>query len=351
MFVEIVRLFIVFLATAGGFALGRGSGTESGHGAILGATLGACVGYVVGGILGRLLRQAMGVAERRMDATPAPRLFAGALGGIVFGGLFALIGIPAVVLLPSRVGWPVLSLLIWVGGYWGFAFGARKSDDLLALAGLSSRPLVRATAYGGGEQDAVLVDTSAVIDGRLLPLVRSGFLRDALLIPPFVLDELQTIADAQDPIRRRKGRRALELLDALRQFPGMTVHVLDDEVPEHDQVDAKLIALAKRLRVCLLTVDEPLQRVAELQGVRVLSLHKLSEGLKQSHLPGEVLRVPITREGKEPGQGVGFLEDGTMVVVADALPMVGNEIDVRVTSNVQTSVGPMLFASLADTSS
>jgi uncharacterized protein YacL len=349
MFVEIVRLFVVFLATAGGFALGDGSDANTrGNGAVVGATLGACVGYVAGGLLGRLLRSAMHAAEHRIEQTPAPRLFAGAIGGIAFGGLAAVVGIPAVVLLPTQAGWPVLGLLIWIGAYQGFTLGSRKSEELLALAGLSSRPLVRATPLGHlVEQDPVLVDTSAVIDGRLLSLARAGFLRDALLVPRFVLDEVQTIADAQDPARRRRGRAGLELLEALRHFPGIDVHVLDDEVPEFDEVDAKLVALARRLGVRLLTVDSALQKVAEVQGVPCLSLHRLSDGLRPVYKPGETLRIPIAKEGREPGQGVGYLDDGTMVVVADATEYVGREVDVRITGNVQTSVGRMLFATLA----
>lgn len=348
MFVELVRLFVVFLATAGGFALGDSGAVDHGSGAILGATLGACVGYVAGGLLGRLLRKAMHQAEKRIDQTPAPRLFAGAVGGLAVGGLAAVVAIPIALLVPTQLGWPVVGLVVWVGAYWGFSMGWRKSDELLALAGLSTRPLVRATPLGDlVEQDAVLVDTSAVIDGRLLSLARAGFLRDLLLIPQFVLDEIQTIADAQEPTRRRRGRRGLELLDALRHFPGVEVHVLDDEVPEYDEVDAKLIALAKRIGARLLTVDEPLQRLAELQGVSCLSLHRLSDGLKPVYVPGEVIRLPIAKPGREPGQGVGYLDDGTMVVVADATGLVGQEVDVRITSNVNTSVGRMLFASLA----
>jgi uncharacterized protein YacL len=347
-FVEIVRLFIVFLATAGGFALGKGAGGVDSHGAILGATLGASVGYVAGGVFGRLLRQAMGTVEKRIDEAPAHRLLAGSLGAVAIGGLAAVIGLPAVILFPTRIGGPIVALAIWLGAYQGFSWGARKSEGLLAMVGLSTRPLVKATPYTGpAETDAVLVDSSAVIDGRLLSLAKAGFLREPLLIPPFVLDEIQGIADAQEPTRRRRGRRALEVLDALRTMPGMELHVLDDEVPELEDVDAKLVALAKRLRVSLLTLDEPLQRIAELQGVRCLSLSRLTEGLRPVVVPGEIVRIGISRPGKEPGQGVGFLDDGTMVVVGDAVELVGQEIDVRVNSNVQTSMGRMLFASLA----
>ena len=347
MFVEIVRLFIVFLATAGGFALGKG-GDVDGQGAVIGATLGACVGYVAGGVFGRLLRHAMGQVESKIDDAPAHRLLAGSLGGVAIGGLAGIVGLPATLILPGKFAGPVVGLTIWLGAYQGYVWGARKSEGLLAMAGLSTRPLVRATPYEAARgPDAVLVDSSAIIDGRLLSLAKSGFLRDPLLIPPFVLDEIQGIADAQEPNRRRRGRRALEILEAVKAVPGMEVHVLDDEVPEHDEVDAKLIALAKRLRVSLMTLDEPLQKIAELQGVRCLSLQKLSDGARPTVVPGETLRLPITRHGKEPGQGVGFLDDGTMVVVGDAADLVGQEVDVQVKSNVQTSMGRMLFATVA----
>jgi uncharacterized protein YacL len=259
------------------------------------------------------------------------------------------VGVPAVILLPGHWGWPVWGLLVWIGIYEGFAIAMRRADELLALAGLSTRPLVRATPYGPGRStDAVLLDTSAVIDGRLLAVARAGFLPSVLLVPPFVLDELQTIADAQDPLRRRKGQRGLDLLHALQDMQGIEVHVLDDEVVEHDEVDAKLVALSRRLEVPLLTVDTNLQRVAELQGVRCLNLHRLSDGLRPQLVPGETVRVPIAREGKEPGQGVGFLDDGTMVVVGDAARLVGSEIEVRITGNAQTSVGRMLFATVTE---
>jgi len=350
MFVEIVRLFVVLLATAGGLAMGAGAGgPEAGNGAILGATLGASSGYVLGGMVGRLLRRAMGVVDHRLEQAPAHHVFAGALGGIALGGLTGVIGIPTVFLLPGRAGWPLLGLCIWVGAYQGYSYGSRKSDELLAMVGLSSRPLVRASPYGANvEQDAVLVDTSAVIDGCLLPLARAGFLRDALLVPRFVLDELQGIADAQDANRRRRGRRGLEILEALPEQTGVEVHVLEDEVPEHEEVDAKLVALARRLRTSLVTVDEPLQRVAELQGVRCLSVRRLTEGLRPTHVAGEQLRVHLSRPGKEAGQGVGFLADGTMVVVTDAAELVGRDADVRVSSTVQTSMGRMVFAVLSD---
>jgi len=348
MFVEIARLLIVLLCTAAGFAIGRGSSSGAGTAAVMGATLGACAGYVIGGVFARMLRTAMGHVERQVSRTPAAKLLGGALGAGFLGLFSGLLGVPAVVLLPGLWGWPVLGMLVWVGTYEGFHVGAQKSEELLAMAGLSTRPLVSASRFGGNvAPDALIIDSSAAIDGRLLSVAGAGFLRGALLVPRFVLDELQGIADAAEPVRRRRGRRGLEVLDVLQDDPRVTLHVLDDEVPEFEAVDAKIIALARRLNVGLLTTDFNLQRVAELQGVACLNLNRLAEGLRPVHVPGEVLRLSITRPGKEAGQGVGFLEDGTMVVVGDAADRVGSEVDVRVTSNVQTSVGRMLFGALA----
>src|SRR5438067_5254649 len=347
MFVEIARLLIVLLATGAGYGAARSVAPEGSATVVLGAVLGACAGYVIGGVIARLLRRAMGTLEVQVERTPPAQLLGGGLGGALLGGLSLLLGIPAVVLMPHLSGWPVLGLLVWIGLYEGFRIGARKSDELLAMAGLSTRPLVRASRYGSSvTPDAVLVDSSAAIDGRLLALAQAGFLRGALLVPRFVLDEMQGIADAAEPARRRRGRRGLEVLDALQGNPRVTLHVLDDEVPEFETVDAKLVALARRLDVGLLTTDFNLQRVAELQGVVCLNLNHLAEGFRPVHVPGETLSVTISRPGREAGQGVAFLDDGTMVVVGGAAELVGETVSVRVTSNVQTSVGRMLFASV-----
>ena len=347
MFIEITRLLILLLSTGVGYTAGRALGSDESAAVVLGATLGACAGYVLGGIAARLLRRAMGTVERRVDRTPPAQLLGGGLGAAVLGGVSLLIGIPAVVLMPNLSGWPILGLLVWIGLYEGARIGARKSEELLAMAGLSTRPLVRASRYGGNvAPDALLVDSSAAIDGRLRAVTNAGFLRGALLVPRFVLDELQGIADAAEPARRRRGRRGLEILDGLQGDPRVSLHIVDDEVPEFDEVDAKLVALARRLDVGLMTTDFNLQRVAELQGVTCLNLNRLAESMRPVVVPGEVVHFTVSRTGREPGQGVGFLDDGTMVVVTGADRLVGKEIDARVTSNVQTSVGRMLFASL-----
>ena len=348
MFVEVTRLLFVLLSMAVGYAGGQRLGVSSAHelDPLIGAALGACVGYLAGGVGARGVHAAFGRAEAKWRA-PAPVLVTGALGALSAGGLAAIMGVPILVALPHLFGLPLYCLLCWLAASAGAQVGASHSAELLAMAGLSSRPLVRATTFGADpEGDAALVDSSAAIDGRILALARAGFLPGPLLVPRFVLDEVQSIADAQDPARRRKGRRGLEVLQAIRSY-GIPVHVLDDVVVEHAEVDAKLVALALRLRVRLLTVDEALQRVAELQGVRCINPGQLAESIRAEHAAGEVVRVPISRAGRDQGQGVGFLEDGTMVVVNDAESLVGTEVDVRVTGQVQTSLGIMLFAAVA----
>lgn len=346
MFVEVTRLLIVFLSTAAGFAIGREGPGEAGNGAVIGATLGAGIGYVIGGAVGRLLRRAMRQVEQEMERTPAAQLFVGVLGGAATGVLAALIAAPAIVLLPEPWGWSALGLFIWMAIYSGFTVATRKSEELLALFGLSTRPLVRASRYGADDGGAALLDTSAVMDNRLFEVAKAGFLRSELLVPRFVIDEIQTYADAQDETRRRRGRRGLESLDALRREAGVSLHILDDEVPEFFEVDAKLVALAKRLGVALVTVDGPLQHAAEIQGVRCMNLNRLATATRAVHMPGEVVRVPVTSKGRDPGQGVGYLEDGTMVVIKDGEPLVGQEAAVRITGQSQTAVGRMLFAAI-----
>jgi uncharacterized protein YacL len=217
------------------------------------------------------------------------------------------------------------------------------------MIGLSTRPLVRAHPFDG--DDGFLIDTSAVMDGTLLPLVRSGLFRDDLMVPRFVLDELQGLADAADPTRQRRAKRGLEVLDVVRRESMLRVYVLDDEVPEIAAVDAKLVALAKRLQLRLLTTDANLVRVAEVQGVPTCNLRRLSVELGPDVNAGEVLQVDLTKPGREPGQGVGFLDDGSMVVVNDGAQLVGTgPVPLVATSVVPTSVGRIVFARPIDES-
>ena len=339
---------IVSVFTLAGYELSGGSdGTSHGGGVLVAVVLGAGLGYVHGGVLGRYLRVAMGTFERRVDRAPAASLLAGGLGAALLGLFGALIGTAAVVVLPEPWGWPVLGLSCWLGLYTGWSIGASKGDELVTLlrrSPVDERPFVpRRTERLG---PVVLVDRSAAMDGRLLAVAGSGFLPGRLAVPRFVLDELNAIAEAGDPARRRRGRRALETLDVLRHDPDVGLTVLDDEVPEREGMDAKLVVLAQRLEAALLTSDSTLAAMAELQGVSCRNLNRLAIGLAPVLVPGEVVRLTVSKAGRDPGQGVGFLEDGTMVVVSDGATLVGRLTDVTITSSVQTSKGRMFFASL-----
>jgi uncharacterized protein YacL len=341
-FVEVVRLFIVVLFTAAGYWIGRGAystGTMPG----VAAMLGCLAGYVGGGVFGRLLERAVGVVERKVERLPAAQVLAGFVGGCAGALAGATVGAPVVLLVPAQFSVPAAGILVWTSGYLGFRLAAGKSTDLFHMIGLSTRPLVRAQPFHG--DDGYVVDTSAVMDGKLLTLASSGLFHDDLMVPRFVLDELQGLADGPDPVRSRRAQRGLEVLDVLRRDSLLRVYVLDDEVPEIAAVDAKLVALAKRLQLRLLTTDTNLVRVAEVQGVPTCNLRRLATDLGPDVNPGETLAVDLTRPGREAGQGVGFLDDGTMVVVNGGAELVGTgAVRIVATSVVPTSVGRIVFA-------
>ncbi|MCZ7535339.1 MAG: hypothetical protein M5T61_04945 [Acidimicrobiia bacterium] len=266
----------------------------------------------------------------------------GAVGGALAGIVPA---VPIVVLLPKVVGLPLAGLVVWVGLWMGAVIVGGKSAAILEMLGLSTRPLVRAHAYDS--RDGLLVDTSVVMDGQLLPMARSGLLGSDLLVARFVLDELQGFADSPDEARSRRARRGMEILDVLRREGPVRLLVLDDEVPEHSAVDAKLAALAKRLELRLLTNDAALAKNAEIQGVPTCNLRRLVADLLPAVIPGDFVKVALTRAGREPGQGVGHLQDGSMVVVNGGAPLVGGpEALLRVASVVPTSAGRLVFAAI-----
>jgi uncharacterized protein YacL len=340
MFVEGVRLFVVVLGTAAGFWAARGLGTNSQG---LGGMLGCLLGYVSGGAFGRVLDKALGVVEKRVDRRSPARFVAGTLGAIAGSTLALVLVLPAALLVPVPFAVSMVGLASWIFGYVGYRIVARQSEAVLELLGLSTRPLVRAQPFDA--RDGLLVDSSVVMDGQLLPLTRAGVLSGDLMVARFVLEEVQGFADSPDDVKRRRARRGLETLDSLRQEGDVRLFVLDDEVPEIAEVDGKLIALARRLQLRLLTNDGPLARNAQLQGVPTTNLRKLAQELTPSIGPGDYVRVALTREGKETGQGVGHLDDGSMVVVNGGHELVGGpEVMLQVTAVVPTAAGRLLFA-------
>jgi uncharacterized protein YacL len=273
--------------------------------------------------------------------------FVTAVVGLLIGLLMGLLlGQPLSNFPPPFGTWLPLGVSLFLGlGMVGLTV-AKREDLLLAAEaiGLVRRQDVEAARAPRTGEPHIVVDTSAIIDGRIAEIVESGFLYGTLVVPRFVLDELQHIADSSDTLRRNRGRRGLEILGKMQKDSPTPVEIVEDDVSDVPEVDSKLIALAKSRSRAILTNDFNLNRVAELQGVRVLNINSLANAVKPAVLPGEELRVRVIQEGKEAGQGVGFLDDGTMIVVEGGSRFIDKDLDVSVTRVLQTVAGRMIFA-------
>jgi uncharacterized protein YacL len=282
---------------------------------------------------------------RRVEELSTAEFVAAVLGLLIGLLMGLLLGAPLSGLTQPWGTWLPLGVSILFGlGMLGLTVAKRK--DLLIAAeavGLVRPPAAPGSASARGEP-RIVVDTSAIIDGRIAEIVESGFIYGTLVVPRFVLDELQHIADSSDTLRRNRGRRGLEILNRMQKEPGTPVEIVEDDVPEIAEVDAKLVALALARSRVILTNDFNLNRVAELQGVRVMNINSLANAVKPAVLPGEELHVRVIQEGKEAGQGVGFLDDGTMIVIEGGARHIDRELDVSVTRVLQTVAGRMIFA-------
>jgi uncharacterized protein YacL len=316
--------------------------------ALLYGGIGAGVGAVLGAALTPALIWRPFVAlRRRLRKAPAQQLVASVIGLIVGLVIAALASLPLSFLpSPFRQVLPLLAAALF--GYLGVLLLVTRHRDIFGLfrgregrgGGLHER--------ADGAQPPVLLDTSVIIDGRIADISAAGFLGGTMLVTNFVLSELQHIADSPDALRRNRGRRGLEVLRRLQSDPRTLVEFIDLDVDSAREVDEKLIALAKQLGCPIVTNDYNLNRVAELQGVPVLNINELANAVRAAFIPGESLVIKIIQEGKEIGQGVGYLDDGTMVVVEDGNRYVDRSIEVTVTKVLQTSAGRMLFARVAD---
>ena len=267
------------------------------------------------------------------------RGFSAAVFGLLFGLIMAKLVSDAIALIPFSADTiaVVRVVMTWVFCYLGMMMALRGRDEFSVII-----PYVRLSRRDRGEE-AYLIDTSAVIDGRLLDLCKARFIEGRLIVPRFVLKELQTVADSTDPIKRSRGRRGLEVLNQLRQLPTIDVRIHEEELPGIADTDAKLVKLAQILSTQVITNDFNLNRVAEFQDVRVLNVNELSQALRPVVLPGESLEVKPLKEGKEPNQAVAYLDDGTMVVVENGRSLIGQTVKGVVTSVLQTAAGRMVF--------
>lgn len=327
MVIVLVRLIVLAAATAAGFALGPSVGLSSRN-----VWLGAA-GLLVG-VLAVLL-------ERQARRAPVDRLFWGAVGGglgVGFGlGLGSVLG--AMVPGAGPLGRGLFALLL---AYVGSAVALAKRDE---LADMSDTLFPRRAA---GRETAKILDTSVIIDARIVDVCESGFLEGPLLVPQFVLRELQQIADSPDALKRNRAKRGFDVLQRLQRMSKVTVRIEPRDFPAVREVDRKLLELAKAIGGKVVTNDYTLNRLAEVTGVAVLNVNELASALRPVVLPGEPIEVHVVKEGKDAGQGIAYLDDGTMVVVDQGKRCIGQAVDVTVTTVRQTAAGRMLFARLRD---
>ena len=277
--------------------------------------------------------------EMRLRLVSLKRLIGAAIGsvlGILGAYLFSLVIRNSIE--PGNTQHFLELIVMLLMAYVGLVVGATKGD-LLNLAALGG-------VFGGEKQSKrsyKILDTSVIIDGRIADIAETGFLDGVMVIPQFVLRELQLVADSADSLKRNRGRRGLDILQRLQKVATLNIQIVEDDFPAVREVDMKLIELAKVYEGKIITNDFNLNKVAQLQGVEVLNINELANSLKPIVLPGEIMKVFILKEGKEYNQGVAYLDDGTMVVVDNARKMIGKTIDISVTSVLQTTAGKMIF--------
>ncbi len=338
--VEGVRLIFVAVFGAVGYQLGTLATGSTGGAALLYVFLGAASGYVLGGVLGRLTLQAVRGIETEFARRPAAEL-AGGVVGVILGLIIAILLSAPLLLIPLQFAWPAIVFIFLVLGSLGLRLGQAKYEDMFALFGIKPR------ASGRSRADLHVVDTSALIDGRIVDLVSTGFISGTLLLHEGVLHELQAISDSSDPKRRVRGRRGLDILVELQKAPTVQFQLVE-EAGVLD-VDAALVRLARESGASLITVDHNLAKVAEAIRVPVAQINALATKFRIPYSAGDELLVRLVKEGREHGQAVGYLDDGTMVVVEEASAMIGSQIEARVRNVIQTTTGRMIFASVEAT--
>ncbi|MGM0831002.1 MAG: PIN/TRAM domain-containing protein [Bacillota bacterium] len=285
--------------------------------------------------------------EDSLVKAPVTDLLFGSLGLII--GLFVayLFGIPFNQMEIPIVNTVVPILLTLILGYLGFQVGFKKRDELVGLLGTSNRGKKKGTdedSDEAGVKTLKILDTSVIIDGRIADICQTGFLEGIVVIPQFVLEELQHIADSSDVLKRNRGRRGLDILNRIQKELPVEVQIYEGDFEEIQEVDSKLVKLAKLTNGIVVTNDFNLNKVCDLQGVQVLNINDLANAVKPVVLPGEELKVQVIKDGKEHNQGIAYLDDGTMIVVEEGRNYIGKYIDVLVTSVLQTSAGRMIFA-------
>lgn len=297
-------------------------------------------GGAIAGLLGSSFIVVIEVAMRRFSI----RNLSAAVFGLIFGFFMAWILTSVLKLIPMSIELfsSLQIILILIFCYLGMVIAMRGKDEFNLII-----PYVKFVRQDERE-DVVLLDTSVIIDGRIADILQIKFVEGRVVIPRFILRELQQIADSQDSLKRNRGRRGLDILNKIQKDSALNVRIQEEDFPEIKDVDAKLVKLAQLLSAKVVTNDFNLNKIAELQGVTVLNINELANALRPVVLPGETMEVRVSKEGKEYNQGVGYLDDGTMVVVDNTRHLIGQVIKVTITSVLQTSAGRMIFAKLEE---
>src|ERR1044071_4306102 len=329
-----LRVLFLALCSIGGYAVsqvrqGFINGSFSG-------LLGMIIGFGFGWLMIALDEMLKGFSLRAFSATSF-----GLLLGTVVALLIDRSGLFEFVEEKSPTRWLVRLVLFLSFGYIGIVLAMRSNKEDFSLI----IPYVRFSPQNKPD-NLLLLDTSAIIDGRIADLIEANFVEGLIVVPRFVLKELQQIADSADPVKRARGRRGLEMLNRIQRNPRNEVKIHEGDFPDEKEVDTKLVRLARNLRAKLYTNDFNLGKIAELQSVNYVNLHEVAKSLRVVLLPGETFNLRIVREGKDKGQGVGYLPDGTMVVVNHAQPFIGQQVDAQVQSLIQTGAGVIIFAEL-----
>ncbi len=327
------------------FLIGSGSGALVAHRLLLNPLASAAIGILAGCLITILAI----LSEKLASRIPFRVLAGGVIGASL--GLLIGVGLDHAILrqlFPSTsaeatVQYPLISLVFRaLITYIGLALGIYRGESF------DFGELKRIIMGGPRDTSLKILDTSVIIDGRIADILETGFLEGTMLLPQFVLKELQHIADSSDALKRNRGRRGLDILHKIQKMADVKVEFVERDFPDVREVDGKLIQLGKALSAKIITNDYNLNKVAELQGVTVLNINELANAIKPVVLPGEIMRVHVMKEGKEYGQGVAYLDDGTMVVVDDASRVIGQNVEVSVTSVLQTTAGRMIFGRLRE---
>lgn len=345
---EALRLLVVVFGVGAGYQLGLTFNPDANEpilgvltSPMIGVIVGAGLGYSLGGVFSRFLLSALDKGETALDRVTPEELVAGSIGASIAGVLMAMVSWPIFLVVSPLMATSIFLFLVLLAVLFGFRVGRHRRAAVLDAIGATT------PAVGTRRTSAArLIDTSVAIDGRILDIVRAGFAHGRIVVCEPVLAELQSLADAGDARRRSKGRRGLETLEKLRHEPGVDVVVIPDNAPEVDEVDAKIIRTAVNQNLALLTLDTGMARVAAVSGIAVQDLHALSLAMRPPVQAGDVLTLKLLREGKEVGQAVGYLDDGTMIVVEDGKSSIGASTAVEATSILTTNNGRMVFAKL-----